>query len=186
MAIANARLYEKTLELSITDPLTGLFNRRQLERRIDMEVRRSVRFHQPMSAVMIDIDYFKPYNDNYGHLAGDEALIKVARAIAGSLTRPMDLAARYGGEEFVVVLPGTDMKGAIKIAKRFQHSVQTLHLRHEYTLLPNKFITISMGLAEMDSDKPCSTQTLIDRVDKALYRAKSAGRNTYIIDSLLK
>lgn len=177
---------EKLEALSATDPLTGLANRRHFDHFLERELQQAQRERSSLSIILIDIDYFKPYNDNYGHLAGDEALIRVARAIAESLTRPMDLAARYGGEEFVVVLPGTDMKGAIKIAERLQHSIQALHLRHEYTRLPNKFITISMGLAEMHTNRECTAQTLIDRVDKALYRAKSAGRNTYVTDSLLK
>ena len=177
---------EKLEALSATDSLTGLANRRQFDHFIARELQQSQREHSPLSIILIDIDYFKPYNDNYGHLAGDEALVKVARAIAESLTRPMDLAARYGGEEFVIVLPCTDMMGAINIAERVQDSVNALQLRHEYTQLADKFITISMGLAEMNIDKDCTPQTLTHRADMALYVAKESGRNTYTTDSPLK
>ncbi len=177
---------EKLEALSATDSLTGLANRRQFDHFIERELQQSQREHSPLSIILIDIDYFKPYNDNYGHLAGDEALVKVARAIAESLTRPMDLAARYGGEEFVIVLPCTDMMGAINIAERVQRSVNALQLRHEYTQLADKFITISMGLAEMNIDKDCTPQTLTHRADMALYVAKESGRNVYATDSPLK
>jgi len=173
---------EKLEALSATDPLTGLANRRHFDHFLEREMQQSQREHSPLSIIMIDIDYFKPYNDNYGHLAGDEALVKVARAISASLTRPMDLAARYGGEEFVVVLPSTNIEGAMKIAERIRKAVRELQLRHEYTQLAEKFITISMGVSEMDLVHECTVKTLIQRVDKTLYMAKAAGRNTCIAD----
>jgi len=175
---------EKLEALSATDPLTGLANRRHFNHFLEQEMQQTRREHHPLSIIMIDIDYFKPYNDNYGHLAGDEALIKVARALSSSLTRPMDLAARYGGEEFVLVLPNTDLEGAIKIAERVQESIQALHLRHEYTQLPSKVMTISMGISEMKLQTDGAAESFIHRADMALYVAKEAGRNNYSTDTL--
>ncbi len=174
---------EKLEALSATDSLTGLANRRHFDHFLERELQQSLREHSPLSIILIDIDFFKLYNDNYGHLAGDEALIKVARAISTSLTRPMDLAARYGGEEFIVVLPCTDMEGAINIAERIQASINGLQLRHEYTQIGNKFISVSMGLAEMKVYEDRDPSSLIHRADMALYVAKEAGRNTYATDS---
>lgn len=173
---------EKLEALSATDALTGLANRRHFDHFLEREMQQARREHSPLAMILLDIDYFKSYNDNYGHLAGDEALVKVARAISGSLTRPMDLAARYGGEEFVVVLPCTDMLGAIRIAERIQKNIRALQLRHEYTQLPDKLVTVSMGISEMRQDENQSSDDFIHRVDMALYVAKEAGRNTYITD----
>ncbi len=174
---------EKLEALSATDPLTGLANRRHFDHFLDQEMQQSRREHSPLSIIMIDIDYFKPYNDNYGHLAGDEALIKVARAISEALTRPMDLASRYGGEEFVVVLPDTNLEGAINIAKRVQQFIHALHLHHEYSQLPDKVVTISMGISEIDLEKDCSAESFVHKADMALYVAKEAGRNRYNTDA---
>lgn len=174
---------EKLAALSSTDSLTGLANRRHFAYFLEREIQQSQRDHNALTIILIDIDFFKLYNDNYGHLAGDDALAKVARAIAEALTRPMDLAARYGGEEFVVVLPGTGMKGATNIAERIKQSISALQLRHEYSEVADKYISVSMGLAELKIDIDCVPESLIHRADMALYVAKESGRNTYVTDA---
>lgn len=170
VAIDRANLKNKAVEyeqLSVTDALTGLSNRRYLEARLDEEIKRSHRTGAPMSFMMIDVDEFKPYNDNFGHTEGDKALQIVARCLRETL-RGADIAARYGGEEFSILLPQTNIKEAYLTAERVRHRV-------EQTMFPNRKVTVSIGVAACPPK--CTLNGLISSADKALYEAKRAGRN---------
>lgn len=155
-------------QLSITDPLTGLVNRRYLEERLHEEISRSQRHGYPMSFMMIDVDSFKSYNDKFGHPEGDKALQIVAQELKATL-RGADVAARYGGEEFSILLPQTTLKEALTIAER-------IRARIEKTEFPSRQVTISVGIAACSSELQ-SAATIIEAADKALYQAKENGRN---------
>jgi diguanylate cyclase (GGDEF)-like protein len=160
-------------EQSITDPLTGLKNRRAFLERLEQEVDRAKRDGSSLAVAMIDIDNFKGYNDAHGHPAGDAALQAVASILEGQ-SRSTDLVARYGGEEFVVVLPSTDHDGAAMLGERFRRSIE----RADW---PHGVVTISVGLASAIGAGVNGT-TLLDAADAALYRAKAAGRNAVVTD----
>jgi diguanylate cyclase (GGDEF)-like protein len=128
---------------------------------------------------MIDVDHFKPFNDRYGHLAGDECLRKIAGLITEHIRRPGDLAARFGGEEFAVVLPGTDYVGAFLLAEKIRHAVQAASLPH--TESPDGKVTVSVGVCGYDPASNAQTRELIGAADKALYVAKASGRNMSVI-----
>jgi len=163
-------------KLSRQDGLTGIANRRRFDDFIRKECLRSARDSMPISIILIDIDYFKLYNDNYGHLRGDDCLKKVAHALLMAVQRPADLVARYGGEEFVVVLPNTDITGARNIAEVLRRAIEALEIPHAYSPL-NNVLTISMGIASKVASKNNSPADIIDMADKAMYEAKHAGRN---------
>ena len=169
---SNAELQKLTCQ----DGLTGIANRRRFDDFIRKECLRSAREATPISLVLIDIDYFKLYNDNYGHLKGDECLQKVAETLEHAVQRPADIVARYGGEEFAVVLPNTNAHGAIKIADALRHAIESLELPHAYSPLCN-IVTISMGIACKVASEKSSPADLIEMADEALYEAKNAGRN---------
>ena len=161
------RMNEELKRLSITDALTGLSNRRYLEARLEEEIKRSHRNGSPMSFMMIDVDEFKPYNDNFGHTEGDRALQIVARCLRETL-RGADVAVRYGGEEFSILLPQTNIKEAFLTAERVRQRV-------EQTEFPNRKVTVSIGVAACPPK--CTLTGLVSSADKALYEAKRAGRN---------
>jgi len=169
---SNAELQKLTCQ----DGLTGIANRRRFDDFIRKESLRSAREGTPISLVLIDIDYFKLYNDNYGHLKGDDCLQKVALTLEHAVQRPADIVARYGGEEFAVVLPNTDAQGAVKIADSLRHAIEALELPHAYSPLCN-IVTISMGIACKVASEKASPADLIEMADEALYEAKNAGRN---------
>ena len=169
---SNAELQKLTCQ----DGLTGIANRRRFDDFIRKECLRSARENTPISLVLIDIDYFKLYNDNYGHLKGDDCLQKVAETLECAVQRPADIVARYGGEEFAVVLPSTDANGAVKIADSLRHAIESLELPHAYSPLCN-IVTISMGIACKVASEKASPADLIEMADEALYEAKNAGRN---------
>ena len=154
-------------QLSVTDALTTLYNRRYLEARLVEEINRSQRHGFPMSFMMIDVDEFKPYNDRFGHTEGDKALQIVAQCLKATL-RGADVAARYGGEEFSILLPQTNLKEASLIAERIRQKV-------EETEFPNRRVTISIGVSSCTPG--CTMQGLMSEADKALYKAKASGRN---------
>lgn len=160
--------------LAHIDALTELNNRRGFVLLYGREWGRSSRESLPLSVIMIDIDSFKTYNDNYGHVAGDDALRIVAKTLLDSLLRPADIVARYGGEEFVVLLPNTELEGAIQVAERLTLAIEALQVRHEYSPV-SQYVTISAGCAEKEEGQ--SATQLIDIADKNLYRAKENGRN---------
>jgi diguanylate cyclase (GGDEF)-like protein len=176
----------KALELaSFTDGLTGLANRLQLNQILEREWLSMLRRQEPLSLILIDIDHFKLYNDCYGHLRGDEALVRVAHAIASCQRRPEDTIGRFGGEEFLVVLPNTGLRGAAQVAARMQQSVQYLQLPHARSPVAD-IVTISLGVASHQQkgkrgDVPLDVMSLLNEADQCLYTAKSRGRNQYCI-----
>lgn len=174
LALGNARLFEETLELTLSDGLTGLLNRRALEARLEHEWARAEREETPLSVVMIDIDHFKVYNDQNGHLLGDETLRRVARIIFDN-TRKVDASARYGGEEFFVILPNTKKSEAIEAAKKLRRSVEQADFVQGYRQ-PLGRVTISCGVATAPEDAS-SMRDLIHAADHSMLLAKQHGRN---------
>lgn len=177
LAEANERLERYAHE----DYLTGLWNRRSLDDRLVTEVRSSQRAGRPVSVIMADVDFFKKYNDHYGHQAGDECLKAVAEVFKRNLQRASDTVGRYGGEEFCAVLGDTDRNGVELVAEKLRASVEKLGISHKGN--PNGFVTISMGVAVMDFSSTSlvecdSVKELVAAADAALYAAKRAGRNT--------
>lgn len=168
---------QELTRLSTIDPLTGVGNRRTLDQSLERELRRTERDGGELAMLLIDVDHFKSFNDHYGHLAGDEALRVVGRALTIAARRPADLAARYGGEEFALVLPSTELFGAISVAEVLREAVVRAQIPH--TASKTGFLTVSIGVAAI---RPCQQQlepaVLIARADEALYAAKHAGRNT--------
>lgn len=163
--------------LSLLDGLTDIPNRRRFNEALTLEWKRALRDKTPLSLLMIDIDYFKQYNDHYGHGAGDVCLQIVAAELAGGVARPGDLVARYGGEEFVVVLPETIQEAALQIAERLRDKVEKRRLPHIYPHAES-IVTISIGVATQDKiPENFLPQILNDAADKALYLAKENGRN---------
>ncbi|MPM71659.1 Sensor histidine kinase RcsC [bioreactor metagenome] len=166
----------KLENLSLSDGLTGISNRRAFDNYIDKSLRNCMRSEKPISLIMADIDYFKAYNDNYGHLQGDDCLIKVAKGLTSSVKRPLDFVARYGGEEFAIILPETDENGAMIIAEKVKEAIGSLNIPHEHSNVA-PYITLSLGLVSLWPDKSYSISEFIDCADKALYEAKFKGRN---------
>lgn len=165
-------------ELSLRDPLTLLANRRAFEETLERARRLARRNQTALSLIMIDVDHFKPYNDTYGHQAGDVCLKQVAQAIKGSLHRDKDVAARYGGEEFSVILPETDNECACKIGERIRLAVENLQLKNIGS--PRGFVSVSMGVASTQYGVDFITESLVAAGDDALYQAKDQGRNKVV------
>jgi diguanylate cyclase (GGDEF)-like protein len=172
LGIKRALLYKKVQELTITDNLTQVFNRRYFLLRFNEELERSVRFNYKFSFLMLDIDHFKDFNDRYGHLVGDVILREVAKTIKENM-RQIDFIGRYGGEEFSLILTETDKSEAKLVAERFREAVEGKEIR---AYDENLKITISVGISVFPDDSH-NLQQLIDKADKALYKAKQAGRN---------
>jgi len=167
----------KELErLCLLDGLTGVANRRHFDKYIQDEMDRGIREKTPLSLIMIDIDYFKAYNDTYGHLVGDDCLKQVASNLAKIVKRPTDLIARYGGEEFAAVLPNTDLAGAISVAKKLRSGIEQLEIPHSKSSI-SSFVTVSLGVSVDGLPKYNGISTLIATADDALYKAKHLGRN---------
>ena len=176
----------RTIErLSLIDHLTGLPNRRNFENRIVVEWGRAIRYRTPISLLMIDVDYFKRYNDTYGHQQGDVALRIVAQAISNSLRRATDYAARWAGEEFVALLPDTDIDGSLIIGEQVRDNVEAEEIyRNDGSLTK---VTVSVGAYTFIPTPNCSLEKFISRADEALYLAKNTGRNkvcAYGIDKI--
>ncbi len=172
VAIENANLYQKLEELAIKDDLTQVFVKRYFESKLDEEFNRAVRFDYPLSFFMIDIDYFKRYNDNFGHKAGDKVLKEVAKTLINKTTSE-DVVSRYGGEEFCIILPNITKSDAIKIAEEIRKAIESkiITLRRK----PTK-ITVSIGVASFPEDTKFK-QNIIEIADNFLYKAKKEGRN---------
>lgn len=167
---------EKLQHLSTTDALTGLMNRRRFDEIFREEWQRSVRGGHPLTLLMIDIDHFKMYNDTYGHLQGDKALRRVAKALITAVRRPSDRVMRYGGEEFIVILPDTDAIGGYQVAEKLRLAVQAMGLEHQSSPAAS-MLTISAGIATIIPQARQSMVGLIAAADNALYKAKEKGRN---------
>lgn len=159
------------------DGLTGLPNRRAFDELLAQEWRRGARLGSPLSLIMLDIDYFKQFNDHYGHIAGDECLRQVGQELA-SVGRSIDFVGRYGGEEFVCVLPHTDSSGASRVAEKLQQAVSSLQIAHRESRSAD-FVTISQGVATTVPDAKLVPTELVERADAMLYEAKGAGRNCF-------
>jgi len=167
----------KELErISTTDGLTKIANRRHFNDSLEKEWKLALRQKKELSIVLMDIDFFKQYNDHYGHQAGDDCLIQVAASLKASLNRPSDLVARYGGEEFVAIFPDTPLEGAEIMAENLRKHVQDLQLKHEYATDAG-CVTISIGVATMIPDANGNAEALLKLADDGLYMAKGAGRN---------
>jgi diguanylate cyclase (GGDEF)-like protein len=180
---ADLRKAKEALKLIAThDSLTGLGNRRLFEGALDIEFSRGARQSSSLSLIMLDIDYFKRYNDAYGHVAGDHCLAEVARAVKGCCHRKADLAVRYGGEEFAVLLPDTDIHGAMVIAEQIRRSVMDKNIIHSGS--PSGFVTVSLGCYSFVPTGRDSMEVFIERADAALYQAKHSGRNRSAVLSM--
>jgi diguanylate cyclase (GGDEF)-like protein/putative nucleotidyltransferase with HDIG domain len=173
--VDNARVYSQAMTWANTDATTELYNHRHFHERMDQEIARGSRFGSIFSLVMMDLDHFKTYNDNYGHLAGDEVLRKVGRCIEGSI-RSVDMAFRYGGEEFTVILPGTRLNDAYKVAERIRNTIEA---KASPGTMP---VTASLGVSSWPIDG-MTKQDIIARADAALYQAKQSGRNRVMLSS---
>jgi len=167
---------EEIRRQAVTDPLTQLPNRRAFAASLDRYWRSCARSRTPLAAAMIDVDHFKAYNDFYGHQAGDECLRLIAQVLRETATRPEDMAARYGGEEFVLLLPGTDIAGALVVVEALRHRLRRLGIGHVTS--PNgAIVTVSVGLASVVPCEESGAAVLIAKADKALYQAKNNGRD---------
>lgn len=183
IAIQQAELYEQLQaanrelkQLAISDGLTQIPNRRHFNQSLQTEWKRLAREQLPLSIVLCDLDYFKLYNDTYGHLAGDNCLQQVARVLRHVTHRPADLAARYGGEEFVLMLPNTDLMGAMRVAESIRSRMRRLAIAHVNSPVKPR-VTVSLGVASTIPASHLSPESLIRSADLALYRAKAMGRD---------
>lgn len=190
---ATKRIYDMQSELESAnkelrrltdfDALTGIANRRKLDEQLRKEWSRSVRTSTSLSVSLCDVDYFKKYNDRYGHQAGDRALCEVANALGHAIRRPGDLLARYGGEEFAFILPETDASGALTMLERAREEVIAKKIKHEGSKI-NDYISISAGVASIRPTKQDDLETgirqLLKKADIALYEAKAKGRNCVV------
>lgn len=174
-------LNKKLKDMASIDGLTGIPNRRRFDEFLLQEWNRGVRDKTPLSLILMDIDFFKPYNDNYGHAAGDECLREVAKGLSSAMMRATDLIARYGGEEFVAVLPGTPKESMIQMGNRLREAVTSLSLPHAYSKIA-PHVTLSLGGVTMVPDQASQPTVLVPMADERLYKAKEAGRNRLVVE----
>ena len=167
---------EKLQALSLTDGLTGIANRRALDKQLEQELRFAERHQSQVSILMIDIDSFKAYNDHYGHLAGDDSLKEVAKALVACQRRKIDFVARYGGEEFLFLLPDTPKSGARRIAELILKTILSLKIKHEWSSA-GEYLSVSIGLSTYCHEENVSAVEIISRADRALFKAKEKGKN---------
>jgi diguanylate cyclase (GGDEF)-like protein len=175
------------LHLSRTDALTKIANRGEFNRVLNQELNRLKRSQQGIALLLLDVDFFKHYNDRYGHPQGDWCLIQIAQALKHVVKRSTDLVARYGGEEFVIILPESDLAGAIVVAERIQQTIQQLNIPHERSDV-SAVITVSIGISVIQLCPhhivvETLSEILIKQADMALYQAKTQGRDRYAIFS---
>ena len=173
---------QKLQQLAILDGLTGIANRRYFDLVLNKEWQRLAREQQPLSLILCDVDYFKAYNDAYGHQQGDRCLRKIARILRQAVKRPADLTARYGGEEFAIILPNTNSEGALFIAQKIMSRLAKAQIPHEKSQVSN-FVTLSIGITTKTPRPKQSVKTIIDVADRLLYQAKTAGRDRLASDS---
>jgi diguanylate cyclase (GGDEF)-like protein len=162
--------------IAMLDSLTGIANRRQFEETLAMDWLQCAREQKPLSLILLDIDFFKQYNDHYGHSAGDDCLRQVASNLHKLIQRPYDLVARFGGEEFVVILPATDLEGATHLAQKMVSGIASLGIEHQRSSISNT-VTISAGVASLIPNNELEPDLLVQTADQELYRAKRKGRN---------
>ena len=174
--IEKKKLLQQFKRLALIDGLTNISNRRHFDEVLSQEVQESIRNSQPLTVIMVDVDFFKQLNDSLGHLEGDHYLIKVAHLIGCAVERPRDFVARYGGEEFVLVLPDTDVIGATRVAQKIKQQFSEAGLVHPSSKISD-CITVSQGIAQWQVGEQQSQ--LLARADRLLYQAKSAGRDGY-------
>jgi diguanylate cyclase (GGDEF)-like protein len=171
----------KQLErMASQDGLTELANRRHFDVYLASELARARRTKQTVALALCDVDFFKPYNDHYGHQAGDECLKRVAAALQASCRRPADLVARYGGEEFALVLPETELSGAVQVAEKAREAIEQLKITHEHSNAASH-VSISIGVAAQLPGMTITAEQLIRAADEALYQAKHLGRNRVVV-----
>ena len=176
------RAKEILKKYSMEDALTGLANRRRFNEVLDIEWRRALREKKPLSIILIDIDFFKRYNDIYGHQMGDECLKKLSLCLSGNIRRAGEFIARYGGEEFIAVLPGMEIQDSVSMADSMRGCVAGLEIPH-FGSEGYGIVTISAGAASAVPDDKNNYSALVEKADRALYRAKKEGRNTVRGDS---
>ena len=174
IAIEHGRLFQESNRLAMTDELTGLFNHRYFYGQLEQEFNRTLRYGHPLSLIMLDIDHFKQYNDLHGHLAGDEALHRIATLLINS-TRGVDVVARYGGDEFGIILPETDLQEAWVQAERIRFAMECDALKVQRAP-GGEMLTASLGVACFGPDMH-QVEDLVRAADQALYRSKAAGGN---------
>jgi len=177
------RLSERMVQLAREDGLTGLANRRHFNDTFMVEWERARRERQPLALIFVDVDHFKAYNDNHGHLEGDRALVAVAAAMKPLARRAGDLAARYGGEEFVLLLPNTTSEGANDVAQELLSLVDSRQIPHKASSV-GRFLSVSIGVASIVPDVHLAPSQLIDLADAALYAAKESGRHQIVVNDL--
>jgi diguanylate cyclase (GGDEF)-like protein len=190
LTVEHSDFLEKSLQQEVNfaktiatiDALTQIPNRRRLEEFLNQEWAAMIRQKHSIAFLLCDVDYFKLYNDHYGHPAGDECLKQVAQAIARSLSRPTDLAARYGGEEFAIVLPNTNAQGGVKIAEIIHSEVAKLKILHHHSTV-SEYVTLSIGISATVPIASSSPLDFVNNSDLALYRAKKQGRNCHVFKS---
>ncbi|WP_246623272.1 diguanylate cyclase [Sphingomonas colocasiae] len=173
------RLRDQLAEMAVTDALTGLSNRRRLEQALGVETARLARSEDWLSVIMLDIDFFKAFNDTYGHPAGDRCIAMVASALNRAVRRASDLAARYGGEEFACVLPGADADAAMTVAREIQAQVQSLSIPHTQSKV-SSCVTVSIGIASARCRPGMTADLWIGNADRQLYLSKATGRNRIV------
>lgn len=175
-------LQKELEELSFRDGLTGVANRRKFDAVYDEEWSEARRNVQPLSLIMFDVDFFKRYNDHYGHVEGDECLKRVAQALSSAANRPRDFVARYGGEEFVLLLPASDEAAAKAVADRCRQAIFKAQIQHAASPI-SQLLTVSMGVGTIVPSGNDDPVGFIDLVDRQLYRAKQGGRNRIVLES---
>jgi diguanylate cyclase (GGDEF)-like protein/PAS domain S-box-containing protein len=183
IATLEERVRERTAELeqlSLTDPLTGIANRRCFDQRLEAEWTRAVRSRQPLSLIVVDVDHFKALNDTLGHAAGDAVLIEIARTLLRVAKRTTDLVARYGGEEFLLLLPDTDAPNALHVAQVLETTIRELNLQNPGSDVSPR-LTVSQGVATAWPNKRGTGEGLLLAADRAMYRAKQSGRQTICV-----
>lgn len=172
------KTHKSLQELTIRDSLTGLFNRRYLNDILPLAINQSRRYSAEVSVLMIDVDYFKKYNDHYGHPQGDEILCKVAATLEASIRRETDYVCRYGGEEFTIIMNKSSHSAVDRCAESIVASLKELNISHIHGI--DKRLTVSIGIATSDQNQKDTQESLIQRADSALYEAKKLGRNRFI------
>ncbi len=177
--------YQELQYLANLDGLTQVANRRCFDQHLQQEWQRLARDRQPLSLILADIDYFKPYNDHYGHQAGDVCIRSIAQVIQDVVKRPADLVARYGGEEFAIILPNIAAEGAVHVAELIGNAVRGLQIPHPQSAVSD-YVTLSMGINSQIPVLDRPAESLVTLADRALYLAKKQGRDRYCLDSTNK